>query len=179
MFSTANLIGYGGLLLIIASFQFDERKKILGLHLISALFYFVHLLMIGALTGAFMAFFTAIRNLVFMQKTKSRWAKSSLWPVAFIALFIAGGVLTWAGPISLLPVCGMIAGTIARWSTKERTLRLLSLIPSPFWLIYNYSVGSLPALLGESSVFISNLIGITRFDLLKKKAKKEITPSPF
>ena len=179
MFSTVNIIGYLGLLFIIASFQFDDRKKILGLHIISALFYFVHLLMIGALTGAFMAFFTAVRNFVFIQKTKSQWAKSSSWPFGFIAIFIFGTYLTWAGPISLLPLCGMISGTIARWSTKEKTLRLLALIPSPFWLIYNYSVGSLPAILGESSVFTSNLIGITRFDILKKRKQKEATPGPF
>lgn len=149
--------------------------------MIAAMFYFVHFLMLNAITGAFMTFFVIIRNYIFIQKMEKKWAQNKVWPFVFIVIFTAGGALTWAGVISLLPICGMIFGTVARWSNNKRTLRILAVISSPFWIIYNIAVGSIPTLIGESLVMSSNMLGIIRFDILKKRKKtKEVDslPSP-
>jgi hypothetical protein len=169
MISLATAIGFTGLIFLVSSFQFDSRKKILSIQIIGAVFYTLHYILIGALTGGIMAILSILRNIVFLNRTKNRWAKTSWWPVVFIALFTAGGLLSWDGPLSILPVMGMISGTIARWSRKEKTLRFLSLIPSPFWLVYDFMIGSVPAFIGESFVMGSNLTAITRFDIFKKK----------
>jgi hypothetical protein len=171
MLSLPSIIGYIGLVFIVLSFQFDNRKKILGLHIISAVFYLIHFVLIGALTGAAMAGLVVLRNSIFIKRNTSRWAQRNHWPYIFIVIFIVAGALTWSGPLSILPVIGMITGTISRWSKKEKMLRLLSLIPSPFWLVYNFAVGSIPAFMGESLVLGSNITSIIRFDILKKKKR--------
>lgn len=162
------LIGFIALGFTIALFQVNKRTMMLALQVCGSMLYTLHFLLLGATTGAAMNFIGGVRSFTFIRIGKNR----SLYILAlFIAAFCLAVVLTWQGPKSLLPLAGMIFGTIALWQTKPSRIRLIMLAASPPWLIYNLISGSYPGMIVETLAITSNLIGIYRFDLLKLSKK--------
>ena len=67
----AQLIGFVSSIIIILSFQFNNRKIILILSAASLAIFSVHLLLLGAYTGAVVVFLGVIRLWVFFQKFRN------------------------------------------------------------------------------------------------------------
>lgn len=88
-------------------------------------------------------------------------------PGSFIIIFSAAGILTWQGPVSLLPVFGMISGTLAFWQQNPKHIRMFALISPPLWFTYNAISDSYPGILTEIVMFSLNVVGIYRFDIHK------------
>jgi hypothetical protein len=62
--------------------------------------------------------------------------------------------------------------TVANWMKSETKIRLISFPNSPCWLIYNAITGSVAGVITECIVMSSLIIGIVRYDILKKGKKK-------
>lgn len=88
-------------------------------------------------------------------------------PGFFIAAFLIASILTWQGQISVLPMMGMVSGTIAFWQKEARLVRLIGILSPPLWFTYNIIVGSYPGMITEVIILSSNLIGVYRFDRQK------------
>lgn len=147
----------------------------LTLQLIAALLYAVHFYLLGAITGAALNATGAARNYAFTRHSDKR----SWWlPGAFIAVFCLVTALTWQGPLSLLPLGGMISGTLAFWQRTPNHIRLIALISPPLWFTYNFISGSYPGMLVETIMFGSNLIGIYRFDIRRLEPAGNATLEP-
>ena len=73
--------------------------------------------------------------------------------------------------IEILPVLGMMISTVACRTRNAATVRKLSLINSPLWLVYDALTHSVGGTLCEVMCLISIVIGIVRLDI--KKIKKE------
>jgi hypothetical protein len=84
-----------------------------------------------------------------------------------MAVTVAATLITWAGPLSLLPMAGMMAGVLAFSQEKEQGIRRYSLVASSTWLVYNVVVGSVIGSAKEVTHIISTLIALWRF---KKKS---------
>jgi len=164
----AQLIGFIALGFSIAIFQFNNRKSMLYLQLISAFLFGIHFAMLNAWTGALMNFINCFRCYVFANNEK-KWAKSNLWLYLFLSLFWISGILSWQSWYSILPIVGMTAGTIAFWMKNTTKIRFISLISPPSWFTHNFIVNSYSGMLGEIFIFISTITGIWRFD---KKGKR-------
>ncbi len=163
------IVGFAALLFIVLSFQSKTREKILFFQLMGSIFYFLNLLLLGAITGGVSMMLGAVRNYVFAQKGKKAWANSPVWLFLFLALFIIAGTLTYKDVYSLLPIAGMSLGTLSFWMTDPRKLRLFILSTTPFWITYNFISGSIAGTMLEVFSMISIIIAIIRFDILKQK----------
>ena len=173
MYYIAQGIGVIALIIAILSFQQNEQKKIVTMQMISSVFFCVHFCMLGATLGGILNGIGIFRAAVFRNRDKA-WASKKIWFFLFCALFIAAGLLSWAGPVSLLPIFAMILTTIAFWIKNPRTVRFVSAPSSPLWFAYNFIYHSYPGMLTELFVFSSILIAIFRFDILPIiKNKKE------
>ena len=76
----------------------------------------------------------------------------------------AFALLTWNGPVSLLPAVGTAAGTIACWTNNARTIRVVNLILGcPCSLTYDALVGSWAGVLNEGLAMAAIVISILRF----------------
>lgn len=159
----AQIVGIVGLFIIFAIFQFDNRRTILRLQLVSGLVWALHYILLGALTGAFMNGVAAGRNYFF---EKYRDKSAVLW--VSLTVFIIAGVISWKDWSSILPIIGMCFGTLAVWQRDPRRIRFLMLFVSPLWFTYNIIIGSYPGLVGDGITFISVLIGIYRFDIRRQ-----------
>ena len=158
------LIGFVALGFMAAVFQANKRKNLLSLQATSALLFSLHFILLGAITGAVMNLLGAARSYTFLNLGKNRDIR---FLFAFIMLFALATFVSWQGTKSLLPLTGMIFGTVAFWQTKPSKTRLIALLASPPWFIYSAITGSYPGMLVELIVFSSNLTGIYRLDLPK------------
>ncbi len=163
-------IGLMGNLAVISAVQFNNRRVVLGAQALACVLWVVHYGALGAMTAVCTNFISFARSIVFYNNSKP-WAKSRVWLWLFMAAFILNSVLTWDGWISILPAIGMCATTGALWTRSTKSMRLLYLLSSPPWLIYNILCGSWSCTVVEIFAHISYILAIYRFDI-KKTAKE-------
>jgi len=169
-------LGIAALILGIIPFQFKKHKHIVLCKMASETTFALQYFCMGphAYTGAWMDLVSGLRNFLFYKLVaKNR----STTPVilAFSALLILLGVISWNGPMSLLPLTAKILTTVSYGMKNERLLRLLTLPSCLFWIAYNVSVGAWEAVIADGLGLCSLVIAIVKFDLLTKK--KQSAPS--
>ena len=163
------------------SFQRPTQKGILRMQLVSSLLFAFHFGVIGAITGSILNGIGACRAVVYGNRDK-KWARSRWWLPLFIALYLTAYVLTFtvfgkeATPgnlvLEFLPVMGMTVSNISFLLDNERKLRILALINSPLWLVYNGINLSIGGTVTEIISLVSIIIAIIRFDIRKSGKKK-------
>ena len=158
-------IGFCAMTLGILSFQRKTRVSILAFQMIASTLWALQFLLLGGYTGALQNVLCIIRGIVLMQKGKHKWASSYYTLAGIILCFAASGFITIGieGAWALLPIAGSIASSAAQFATKEKTLRKLSLIVSPLWLIYNVHTLSVAGIVCETFTIISIFIALYRF----------------
>ncbi len=161
------LIGFAGLAIAVVVFQLNKRQQMLRLNIWANLLFSLHFFLLGAYSGAALNAVGAARNYCFVKFRYRPWSIWVLW--GFIAAFTLATILTWQGPLSILPAIGMISGAFAYWQPTAKSIRLLSLIAPPAWFIYNFFSHSYAGMLIEIFIFCSILIGMYRLDVPNKK----------
>lgn len=164
-------IGYLALCFVIFSFQKKKRETLLLVMLAGLLIFVVHFSLLGAWTGALMNFVEAGVVFVAYKRETDNWAKHRVWPYIFIGLYVVTGLITFKTLSDILPVVAQSFGAIAVWQKNPRTIRFLMLIPRPLWFVYNFIVGSYAGMAAEVFILVSVIVGIIRFDILKKAEK--------
>ncbi|TCL67401.1 inner membrane protein [Hydrogenispora ethanolica] len=165
-------IGFVGLILAFVSFQNKQKQGILFYQILASLAYLCHFFLLGAFTGSVMNLLGAVRNGVFYQQDQ-KGSGGRFWLYFFIAAYIASTVWTWKGYYSLLPMTGMIAGTISFWMKDPKWIRLIMLISPPCWFTYNLLSGSIPGMMTEVFNIISLAAALIRFDFARPAAGRK------
>ncbi len=164
----AQLIGFMGTITYFLVFQMKKRKSILGLNILAGAIFVLHFFLIGAYTGAAMNIVCSLRCVIYYYDDK-KWARSKVWLGVFILASIVLGVYTWSDAYSVLPLISMILTSISFWLKRERNIRLLTLPSPPCWMLYNIHNGSISGFLTDTVIFISLLISLFRYDILKRR----------
>ena len=164
----AQVFGFLALSLVILTFQSNNRNTMQYLKIAASGLFFLHFALLGAWTGAVMNIITALRSYIFKERFTQAWAGKKIWLYLFIIIFTVAGILTWEGYRSLLPIIGMIFGTIAFWMKSPRQIRIMVLFASPCWIAYNLIVHSYPGLLTEILTISTVIIAMIRFNQKKK-----------
>lgn len=162
-------IGLVATVLMVSVFQSKKRSSMLKLQISATLLFALHFFLLGATTGSILNLAGSLRSFVFLKSHKKRNPQILY---LFIALFTLVGLITWQGPISLLPMFGMVAGTIAYWQKTPAKTRMLIPFSTIPWFAYSLISGSIPGVMVESFVFVSTVIGIYRLDLPKNHKLK-------
>lgn len=164
----AQLVGVVGLVLLIAAFRTNTRKKMLRIQMASALAWTVHFFLLGAYTGAAMNIVTTLRNVTFVRFRRKQWA---FW--LMIGGIIITTAITYRNWTSLLPAIACLAGTIAAWRMDPRVIRVVALMGPPLWFVHNFFNGSYPGMIADSIAFASVLVGMWRFDIAPKIRRRQ------
>ena len=141
----------------LASFQFREKRKVLGCLVFSALFMGWHFYLVEAYTASALGFIAALRFLTAMF-THSRWLLA-----LFLSLVMANAVISYAGLITVLATTGAVITTTASFLASDRRFRLLMMVGIAVWIVHNVVAGSPGAVLLESFFLGSNMLGYYRF----------------
>lgn len=143
-------------------FQQKTGQRLIAAKLISDTFWVLHYIFLGAYSGVAVAGIAALRELVYLFKEK-KWASSPLIPVFFMGCAIGSTVITWAGPISLLPLLASLIAVAGFWRKSPRLSRLLAYPIATSMLIYDIFCGSYLGIVNESFSMISATVGIIRY----------------
>ena len=91
---------------------------------------------------------------------------------AFTAIFLAAGALTWQGWISIFIIAAKLISNAGYGNKNTLVLRLMSLLTSVFWLVYNVYVFTLAGILCEAFAIGSILVALWRFHLWPRLSSK-------
>lgn len=170
-------IGYVSLVLSLLSFQAKRRGVILLLQTLASLFFSCQLFLLpGALAGGLLDLIACLRTLTFSllaaRAADKPWSRSVLIPIGFSVVMIAVGILTWEAWYTVLAILGSVLSTVALFMSKERHIRLISLLVGPCWFVFNIIVGSQAGAINEVIAVTSIIIGIIRHDLPKRGTER-------
>ena len=157
----------------IISYQQKNQKSLVTCQLLGGILFSVSFFLLGATIGGLLNLVAAIRAVIFLFPKKLN-ASHPAWLVGFFALYVVFYILTFtlfgkaatplALAIELLPVIGMTALSVGFMLADSGKVRILGLISSPAWLIYNIYYFSTGAIICEVLSLVSIFVGMLRHD---------------
>ncbi len=171
-------IGFIPSLISILSIQLKNRKRILVMQLAAGFMWVAHYYLLGAYTAVLTNSIGIFRSTVSYFNDR-KWASSIFWLFLIIALSVGASVLTWAGPVSLLPSISLICTATGFWVHNLRITRILMVVQSPCLLVYDIATGSWGCAVIEAAAFLSFILAIVRLDIipaLREKKASELNP---
>ena len=177
----AQIISIFAMSMNILAYQQKSKTGVLVFQLLGTSTFFISFVMLGGIIGAMMNLIAAIRAVVYMNKERLK-ADSIWWLYAFCALYAVSYISVFTifdkEPtltniiIEFLPVIGMVATSISYRMEGARAIRLLGLVNSPVWLIYNAICFSIGGILCDSFCIVSIIIGMVRLDKADKNTEQ-------
>lgn len=152
-------------------FVSTKRKQILTCKLLAEIFSLANMTLLGLFTGAALNVVNLGRTVVFYHREDKKWAQSYIWLFLFFTVTIASPLLTWAGPISLLPAAGSALACIGYYMKHPLAMKCFILPGITLWLLYTLLGENYPSALANALSVISLVIGITR-EIQKIKAER-------
>jgi hypothetical protein len=150
------LIGVA-ILFDLASFQFKNRRQIVGCLCIAGVLISSHFFLLQQYTAAGLMAVAVTRYL------SSIFTTSKLIMLIFIICSLLVTAFTYTGLVSLISCAGAVAQTIAAFCQNDKKLRQLMIVGTSFWLLHNYLIDSPTAVIMEVLFISSNLVGYYRF----------------
>ncbi len=176
----AQIIGFFAMGVAIVSFQQKSRRGILAFQFLSSLSWMVHMILLGALSGALLNVVGVVRCVVYYFREDKEWARHSAWQVGFVAGFAVMCAISFAGgegAAALIPFSGMVLTTFSHALKDPFRVRAVTFFNSPLWMWYDIINGSVSGVANEIVCMASILLAIVRVDIpniKKKKREKEL-----
>ena len=173
----AFVVGLLAVALFLLSYQQKKRRNIILFNATSRALYVLQYILLGAFEGAALDVAGMLASFL-AGKKDSKTVKKYLWLfiIGVDALIVASGLIFYRNIFSLFPIVGVLLHTSAFWLDNEKHIRLVSLIGSPFWLVFNITSGAYGSAIGDTLSIVSILVAIFRYDILKQtKKEKEIS----
>lgn len=164
----AQALGFIGTIIIVIGMQQKSYKGIVLCKIGNEFFSSIHYLLLGGYTGMLANLASCLTNGCYYFRIKK--GKSTLpFQIVFAVMFVAIGLLSWHGPISIFVVLAKLISSVALGIKNPRAIRILNLISNPCWLVYNIYMGSIAGIITDSLVITSVAIAVVRLDILSKK----------
>ena len=164
------MIGVAAVATFVLSYQMKTRKGIVICNAISRALYVVQYLLLFAFEGAVLDVLGIVAS-VLAQKKDSPFIKKHLKIVVISVdlVIVAAGILLYKNVFSLLPMLAVLLHTGAFWLTKEKDIRIVSFLGSPFWLVYNLYSHAYGSAVGDVMTMVSIATAMIRYKDWKKK----------
>lgn len=169
----ANIIGILAVALFVLSYQQKTRRGIILCNILSRGLYVVQYLLLGAFEGAVLDILGMGVSLLAQKKDIPAIKKYLPAVIIGTDLIVVGvGLCLYESIFSLLPICGVLLHTGAFWMTRERRIRAVSFLGSPFWFVYNLVSRAYGSAIGDAMTMVSIAVAIVRYDVLGREQKK-------
>ena len=171
IFILGQAFGIIALICTVVSMQLKEKKPLMILQTASEAFVVAQYLVKGAITGSLIATVSFIRDLIFTKHHKHR---TPVWVLLILyAILTILTIISWAGPLSLLPYIGSLIYTWSLWYGKVKWIRLGNALGNSPYLIYTLLTGNYALFIMTLLEVISSAIGFLRHDVFKSKKKSK------
>ncbi len=141
----------------ILSFQFKERKQIVGCLLISCILISAHFMILGHWTAAGLGLVAAARFTTSIFSTSKRFMYLFVGATWLISFF------TYQGVLSIIGCIAGTFGTIGSFCDQDKKLRQMMFACTLLWIIHNSLAGSPGAVVLEIFFASSNIVGYYRY----------------
>lgn len=166
------LIGVIGIIAGLSAFQCNKHSHALALKMTEEGAFGIQYFLLGGYTGAVLNLVGIFRNLIFAylgNRDKQKELKYARMILG--ALFAVLGFLSWEGYISILIIFAKVLSTLAYGTTNMKKMRIMLSVTCVCWICYNYYIGSVAGVISDGCNFVSVIIGIIRYDIMKKEEK--------
>lgn len=164
-------IGVIALILCFASYQSERYQKLMWIRAASEFIFGIHFFLLHVISGSVLQFVGGVRNISFLTLRKNK-AGLQVAIVLFCILFTVSGILSWEGPISLIPIIAKNISTIVYAMNDTRKIRLIELPVYGLWLFYNFRSGSIAGVINAVFSIVSICVAIVRFQDFKGSNRK-------
>ena len=161
LFIIAQIFGVIAVILGFLSYQMRTRRQILLALSATVIALTLHYLFLGAYTGMAMNAVSLLRNIAYDYRDRKA-IKSRLIPIAFTAIQVVMGILTWQAWYSIFVLIGIAINTYCVGLCSSQNIRKSILVTSPLVLIYNIFTMALSGIVFEVVGIVSAVIGIIR-----------------
>jgi len=163
-FLIAQAFGFVALVLVVISFQINNKKRLIKLQGIGKICNIIEYAFLHAFSGAIVFVICVIRNYVF-----NKYEKVPIkYLIITILLVLLSLVFTYDGLISLLPVSATCLYTFALWKGDLKLIRRIDIITCLIFILYTLRVSALMSFIATLLELTSSLLAIYRYDIKKK-----------
>ena len=162
-FIIAQIIGILALIILMLSFQKNEKKLLLKYQIISSFLYALQYVFLGAYTGSLMNLTCMVRNFIFNKYNNKKVPIH--WLIIIVILMIVFLLISYVRTISLLPMLAVVLYSIAVWYGNLKLIRCTEVISCTLFIVYNIRVLAITGLIAIMIELIAALIAIYRFDI--------------
>lgn len=161
------IIGIVAVCFFISSIQLKNKKDLLFFQLLANIFYAIEYFLLNANVAAFMNITSVIRCIILKNCDQKNKKPPFYLLFILVTIIILLGCFNVKEIIDLIPICIVLLYTISTWQDNMKIIRILFIVASIFWIIYNIYVGAYTILIGNAFELISGIISLIRFDLKK------------
>lgn len=163
----------GVILIIICAISFFFKKKehfLICLIIYNLLVLLLYILQ-QQITESILTFIGMLREIVFFIYEKKNKKPHFVFLITFEIVFLVSGIITFSSWYSLLIMVSSLLSTFAQWQSNMLVLRIIYAICS-ILVITNYAcLGFYTSIVAELISFISSIISIFKYHILKKDKK--------
>ena len=158
------IIGILAVAAFLFSYQQKKRANIILFNVISRILYIIQYCLLGAFSGAVLDVLGTGSSIAAGQSERPRIRRFKWVILALVnAAIITAGLLLYENIFSLFPIVGVLLHTSAFWIKNERIIRIVSLLGSPFWFVYNLTSLAYGSAIGDILTMVSIIIAMIRY----------------
>lgn len=170
------IVGFLAVASFLTSYQLKKRQSIILCNVLSRCLYILQYLLLGAIAGAVLDILGALSSII-AQRKSSPFIKRHTRAVFILinSVIVAAGIaicIINRSALDLLPIAGVLLHTEAFWISNEKIIRRISLIGSPFWLVYNLASRAYGSAIGDLLTMASIIIAMIKYRDTSKKENK-------
>ncbi len=148
------LIGLLAFCVLVLSYYKKDSNTILTYQITSNLAYAVHYFLLGGLSGAFISFVGAIRNIIFVKVKRVNILLVTIFTIIYLIITI----IFYESLYSIFPMCANICYLIFISKKDKKNILIGAILNSLFWMLYSAFVYSIVGIVTESILIIFNTI---------------------
>ncbi len=161
------IIGILAVATFLLSYQQKQRKYIIFTNVISRCLYILQYLLLGAFAGAVLDVLGAVSSIVAGKKHTTfvhKYRKAILVGMN-LCIILAGGTIAFLNQswLDLFSIAGVLLHTNAFWLNDEHKIRIVSLMGSPCWFVYNFTSRAYGSAVGDVLTIGSILIAMVKY----------------
>lgn len=163
-FIVAQVFGGLGIAANVSSMQFKKRWQILIALLALNLFSALNFIFLGSWASVYISLFAIVEMIVNYLFERKKKPVPKLLVALYIIVNILLGMMTFAGPLDVLPIVSAILFCIAIILKNEQNIRLTMLMNQISWLVFDAMVGAYMFAVSNVLTIISTSIAICRYN---------------
>lgn len=161
------IVGLLAVAVFLLSYQQKKRKHIIITNAISRSLYILQYILLGAFSGAVLDILGLISSVI-AEKKDLPFFKKHLKLIFFtvnIMIIASGTAIAVINKsfLDIFPIIGVLLHTSAFWITNEKKIRIVSLLGSPFWFVYNFLSRAYGSSIGDILTMVSIVIAMIKY----------------